>query len=707
MTDRGRSALRNQLAFAARISGATVWLNRALWIGAGAVALAIGAAGMDALFDFPAGVRMGIGAGLLAAIVVAALMAPVALFAARVPVERAGRILERRRGLIGNEIVNALQLERSVASDIRSVTGALAERAVRRGRDLFSAARFGDCVDLRRLRGSAAAAGGALLLTALLAAAAPRFMWMEAQRFIDPDGNHAPYSPTIFEVTWTPSEPLVGDDVTLSVSLGGIIPRDVAIVVLDDQGRIEERLAPSALLDDRSDLEDDRAALRYVCELGPLRSPLRFFVEATTGRTRIYEIAPLPRPRVRRSEVFVQPPDYTGWTTQRKRIGPVDAADAPATSMRALAGSQLRWEIETTLPLGGVGAEPFDDVRIEGAVATLLKALADPGSFVLAPIPRTASGYAPRGRLALDLVVAADAPPQIDLPSPPVDSTSRLGVARGDVFSVRGVARDDVAIRSARMEVRMERDGSELRRVEADLYGDNSGAALVGLNATVDTGALQAETGDILLLTVAATDGRPDSFGGRQETVVGPIRIEVVDPRIRSGRASVDGQRGRVGGASGDGAAGGEDPVTGADKQDDIRVIGRPLQSRGPDGRADAPGDGDPGRSSEDGPAGGRAETGDARASGAGDGEDGRSTGVGRSPASAESPPPPGDRNRRPAVMRSESASPIRGIDVGAGVSLRDVPPAYRDVVSAYLLRVAAEEAARAEAGAEPGGGQQ
>ena len=116
------------------------------------------------------------------------------------------------------------------------------------------------------------------------------------KRYTQPSAGHPPYSPTRFEVGWTPDAPEIGHDITVRAATAGADPQRVTVVLLDDDGQPTQR---------RKMRRD--ASGEFVLRLHALREPVEFYLEAHGRPTRRYRVTPQPRQQAAASTGTVSP----------------------------------------------------------------------------------------------------------------------------------------------------------------------------------------------------------------------------------------------------------------------------------------------------------------------------------------------------------------------------------------------------------------
>jgi hypothetical protein len=185
----------------------------------------------DVLFHFSGNVRLGGGlllAGALLAAVVVSLS--IAVFS-HPPLLRIARLLESRNPALGSKLVNILQLDSNSRLEASSpLTRSLAAHAVREAGNSLDLPKLPPLAREPRLPRIALHTAAAPVLLLLITLIGGRHVRQEWLRFLDPFGDHPPFSLTHLEIT-SPSpgeKTLYGGSVKIVVKASGHKPRELA-----------------------------------------------------------------------------------------------------------------------------------------------------------------------------------------------------------------------------------------------------------------------------------------------------------------------------------------------------------------------------------------------------------------------------------------------------------------------------------------------
>ena len=318
-----------------REQGLGVFVNLWPWLGV-AVLLAFG---VDVLAHLIPGARVGI-VWAIALLMLAGCAWSIYLAAIRRnALHQVARHLESRDPALGSKLINLLQLEAELDDPrLSPLTRSLAQQALAgygqglRDVDLVALAR-GVAVS-RRYKKSA------LSVLALLGVGV--IGWdvtrVELPRFLDPFGDHPPYSLTHLEI----SEPAADDTavvymqaVTINAKARGHRPQELYLTYYP---AAHPELAMTVPM-------FDAGARGFSQQIAAITEELRVFVH-TKNR---HSLSPQRRiavsltPRFEEGAVTIVPPTYTGLPPEKKRW--------PLKSLKALAGSVLEFELKSNRPL--------------------------------------------------------------------------------------------------------------------------------------------------------------------------------------------------------------------------------------------------------------------------------------------------------------------------------------------------------------------
>jgi hypothetical protein len=473
------------------------------------LAAALGAILLDAVLALPAGLRLTIDVAVVLALLVGGGALIRELLRQRFDPRRAARQVECRLNVPNSLLINAVEFANSpAANDSPALRDRVVRMAEERARDLSAA----DVLPLRpvwRALGLAAAAAGLLGLAWLTA---PRMFAMVLPRYLDPSGDHPPFTLTTFDVAITPEPVYHGRPATITALLGGpeqVERADVAFLAEPAQGEL------AALPEQRTPMfrTDEQ---KFVLELEAADQSRRFYIDTPSGRSPTLRFDVVEVPFFEGVTVRYEYPAYTGWPPQEQSLD--------ARGMRALAGTEAIITARSNLPLASgrlsvsmAGQRGQVENLPHGSAAAAPGAFSDYGLTPLAGDPR-----AVQGRIRLDqsghyslslsatsggesleplagpITVVADKPPRVAIvePQPHV-----IVVENWDVPVIIEAA-DDVGVAG----LRLSRSVNGWGPATIDLAFEPSRAGAVRAEAGFDLAALGARAGDVIEYYATAAD---------------------------------------------------------------------------------------------------------------------------------------------------------------------------------------------------------
>lgn len=478
------------------------------WSVAALVLLVLVAVLADAVFAFPAAVRMAIDGGLLAAAGLVLLRLLRDGLRNRFDARRAARLVECRLDLRDNVLINAVEFAESrPRHDSPQLRQRVVQMAEERARNISAL----DILSWRPLARALAAAGLALLVAGILWLAVPQLFAMVSPRYLDPSGDHPPFTLVTFAVRIEPDPVYHGRPATIRADLGGPEEIDQATVVfLDDANPDNVESAPMF----------HREAGTFELSLAHPDRSRRFYIDTPRGRSATYQLVVEEIPFFEEVTVRYESPQYTGWPAQEQRL--------EARGLRGLVGTVAVITARSHLPLasgrldlfpspahpGAVGAAT-SPARSERTTATSIRLTPDPkdprsvtgrvvlrqnGQFSLSL--QGASGGESLEPLTGPVQVTADRPPRVAILEP----APHVMVVENWKVRITVEAADDVAVSG--LSLNRSVNGWGPSRLELPLQEDRAG--VVRGEAWLDLADLGAQSGDIITCYATAQDNHPD-----------------------------------------------------------------------------------------------------------------------------------------------------------------------------------------------------
>jgi hypothetical protein len=437
----------------------------------------------------------------------------------RGPLLRIARLLESRDASLGSKLMNVLQLEEQ-ATDLQrpEMTRELARRAIDDASAAMADHRFLPLVKSTTAGRSVLHAALPLAFMAVLVLSYSAVAWREVQRFLDPFGDHPPFSFTQLAIV-SPEQDGAGiiyrRPVPVEAEFSGHRPDELFLLISNPAEPDKESVVP--MLPSGDD--------RFVQQIDEVTSDL--LVRAVTNDRRSVSkarrISVVLTPQLEKATLHVEPPAYTKQKGRQSEL-PLGTGAPPAVT--ALAGSTLTFSLASNRPLGE-GAVAF-----KGAVGTEQTALV-PGTGEWAHTAAASVTAKESGRFTLDLrdvgglqtdrelaaalTVTHDLPPRIEITEPAQDGFIV------DTFEAKLAVRisDDYGIDSTRLHAGINGEWREPKLVTAP----DDPPQREGLESlAVRPADMGAKPGDVISFFADVTDIRPEPQLARTRT----LKLEVI-----------------------------------------------------------------------------------------------------------------------------------------------------------------------------------
>ena len=414
--------------------------------------------------------------------------------------ERVARMLESRDPSLGSQLINFLQLRHQLqAGRHEAVTRALTERAVgdytRRleGRDLKPLAKS---PVLRRdlLRAAIAVAGVGTLLAVLYPVTV-----VELPRFLDPFGDHPPYSFTQIEI-FDPADGTQVDyngGVIIKAKTGGHRPDDLFLSFYDPAKPEAVSTVPMF----------DKGEAGFYQAIGNIKTDLLVYAHTKNGHSisKMRRINVVLTPKIEHAFVEIAPPAYTG-------LPPKETA-LDSKNVSALVGSRIKFRLQSNRPLAGgaiaVAGGKNVDMTPSGPNEVSGSLTADDSTRLQFNVQDTA-GNVSQEKVGVPLTVTHDLPPDISIDAPAQD-----GYVCDD-FKVEGriSASDDYGLKTVRIYRALNEVYSAPKTISFDHITRNDAEKVL-----FDIKSLGVQPGDMISLYAEAIDTCPDPHLARTKTL--------------------------------------------------------------------------------------------------------------------------------------------------------------------------------------------
>jgi len=464
--------------------------------------LAIGVAAIfcallsDAFFAWPAAVRMAIDVVAVVGLVLAVVLFAWRTFGARYDARRLARLTEERLTRHDSLLINAVEfrsgghagsevLRASVVQSADSVVAALPASAVTPAAPAVKAT----------IAGLAA-----VLAFAVALMIAPRLFASVIPRFLDPHGDHPPYT----LLTFTPSvkpEPLHrGKPATISVEISGPETVEEATLVVRPAGDLKsawERLSMFR-----------QADATFSTQLASVDVDLQFHIDTARGRSPWFDLTVSLTPLIEEARATLKFPAYTGWKSTER---PIDDR-----GVRGLIGTICDVRLRSNMPLSGGELRVFAAGQTDAISTTRLGRSANDGTVVEGEFVIEQNGR-------FELVVTSESGHASDVHSGPIvalpDRAPRVAITspaetliavEGWKVPVEIQASDDVGIGR----IRLFRGVNGWSPSAVALPHETDGAGVALAKTEFDLESLGAKAGDLITYYASADErasGQPQS----------------------------------------------------------------------------------------------------------------------------------------------------------------------------------------------------
>lgn len=338
----------------------------------------------------------------------------------------------------------------------------------------------------------------AVLPAVVLAFAKPEPTKAVLKRLMEPGKDLPPWSPLNFAVEPTTPAAVYGGELTLAVEItGGALEHPVELLV--------RRPGSDEVLRLPSFRETEK---RFSRKLDALTEPVQVAFACGRARSVWYPVELLLQPKVLAGKVTVTPPSYTG---REPLSAPLDTNEIAAmegaavnlelTSNRPLAPSALVFTPATAPGVTPVPEEIAGEVK-DGSTIAFRWTATRPGK--LSAMLKDLRGTPAAAAVELNLKALPDAPPVVDLASPP----RYLLATPSSTLRLTGKAEDDYALAKVQLVRTLEGFRDRTRVVAPALHDKNFDFA-----DAVELAKLGVSPGQTIELFLEASDHNPSLLG--------------------------------------------------------------------------------------------------------------------------------------------------------------------------------------------------
>jgi hypothetical protein len=464
----------------------------------------VAALAVDVTLHLAGGVRLGITAGFLLLVLGGAGWCAWVIWGRRNSFEHTARVLEARHPRLGSKLINILQLRAQTQDPaLAPLTRDLATLAVRgyaeelRNEPIEQLAR----TDLLRIEGKRAALG--LLGFAALLAAAFDITRTELPRFLDPFGDHPPYSFIRLEISdpaTDGAEVIYNQGLLITAKAAGHRPGELFLSYFPVDHPEQATTVPMF----------DKGERGFTQQIDNVRTDLVVFAHTRNRHalSRQRRISVVLTPRLEKAWVKITAPAYTGLAPDEKPLN--------FKSLKALSGSTLEFRLESNRPLAsgnltvttatnvqGVTLKPRSEKEVAGTIDAK-----EPAQLQFSLIDR--DGNPSQEKWECALTVTHDLPPEVQVTNPNSDSFVAMDFKAQPVIE----ASDDYGVKTLRIHTARNGVFGEPRSITP------TGIALHARETlTFNFNEMGLASGDTVSVFAEAIDNAPEPHIARSKTV--------------------------------------------------------------------------------------------------------------------------------------------------------------------------------------------
>ncbi len=250
---------------------------------------------------------------------------------------RVARQIELRLGVQDNRLINSVDFLELAAG---TQSGPLVRQSVQRGEELAAQVSSLEAVDMWRPWKMAAAAFGAIAVLVAAYLSAPRVFAMVVPRYLDPTGDHPPFTLIRFGISVSPQTVYQGRPATVTAHLDGPdLPEQANLVFVDGK---ERQPLPMFRSEDGV----------FLLPIERAEKSREFYIDTPKGRSERFLFPVMAVPSFEKAEVRYQFPKYTGWASAGHELD--------GREIRALEGTELFFSATGTMPLRSGRLSIFD-----------------------------------------------------------------------------------------------------------------------------------------------------------------------------------------------------------------------------------------------------------------------------------------------------------------------------------------------------------
>ena len=414
---------------------------------------------------------------------------------------RIARLIEEGNPDLHNDLVNAIDFAEILNHGVEQpVSAELMERQIGIAAEKARTVKRLNSLQPPSFRNEAWLLSGLLGMAFLLLTVFTNHFSAVVPRYLDPFGDHPPYSPTQLSVEPPGATVEYGQSLKVSVAASGPKPATISLVLLDKTRR---ELASVPMF--------EGTEAQYFQNVENLHDDAVYFIRIPGGRSKRYSLSVIKWPKIQSATVAYEYPAYTRLAPETRYLNervvkgyPQTRATVTLLSNRPLKGGVLN-----------VCGRDYDLVPREANSVAATFTIATNGTFSASVTDK--EGTVTREKLEGIVEVLPDLKPEISIVSPGMDSFATPDAQ----IPINIEARDDLGV--AKVELLRSHDGSVDERKTA--YAGEGSEKLVNVIETLDLAALGLKPGDSIEYYATGTDTAP----GAPHTTASPsYRLAII-----------------------------------------------------------------------------------------------------------------------------------------------------------------------------------
>ncbi|MBN2590505.1 MAG: hypothetical protein JXA96_11645 [Sedimentisphaerales bacterium] len=475
---------------------------RTLWIG---LLLAILFFYLDAVIILSGSNRMVLGIGFLVVITVLFLFSPKFMNRTKNREKMLARMIESKHPDLDNVLVNAIDFDQSIKEQkTKNVSESLMKREINLAIDKFGEMETVEGLELPTMKTESWILAATVAMSLVFVVAFYNMFISEIPRFLDPFGDHPPYSPTKFVVE--PAGTIIdyGSDLEINVTAKGKIPENVTLAFQSSDGDILNEVGMFNTGDGQ-----------FSQTIEDVTTEMVYYAGIKRARSKYYKIELSKTPRIEQVLADYKFPEYTHIP------GKTAVLSKQEGHLKGYEGTQITMTVQSNRPLAGgtvtVGDkqykfEPDKENTVKGSFPLL-----DNSEYSV--LLKDIEGNISTDKFAGNIEIIPDGEPYVTIVNPGMNSFAIPSA----IIPIIIEAYDDLGVQDVSI-IRSHNDSDDYTKLLSD-PNERGEYAQVRVVEMFDLGDLGLKPGDTIEYYALATDAVP---GKPQTAASESFRIEIV-----------------------------------------------------------------------------------------------------------------------------------------------------------------------------------